>query len=157
MQSLLAETTSPGESKMKKLFLFVPIMAAVFAMSAQPARADLLLSLGLGNAAISGFTGPFGFVNVHLVSATQAEITYTGNTVAGNDYLFGDGGSVGLNFNGGVGSFAITGGPSNAGTGFTNSAGDISLGGAGSEDGFGSFNFPLAALIAISKPLMAET
>jgi PEP-CTERM motif-containing protein len=128
---------------MKKLLLFAPVLALVAAMSAQPARADLMLTLGIGNSAISGFTGPYGFVNIHLnAGGTSAAITYTGNSVGGNDFLFGDGGSVGLNFNGGISTITF-GSPTNSGTGFTNSGGDISFGGAGNEDGFGSFNFTL--------------
>ncbi len=104
---------------------------------ASPAFADLMMTLNTGNSAISGFTGPYAFVDIHLVDSTHATATFTSNTVAPNIYLMGDGGTVALNINATswtIGSFVAT----NAGTGFT--PGPLSDGGAGNEDGFGSFN-----------------
>jgi len=101
------------------------------------ARADTVsYSITSPNSALSGFTGPYGTATVTLTSSTTATITFTSNTVGGNIYLMGDGGSVAVNvaassFNVGT----ITG--SNAGTGFT--PGPFTAA-SGNEDGFGAFN-----------------
>lgn len=124
---------------MKRLLWLAPLLAVLMVGAAQPAAAAINISLGTGNLALSGYAGPYATVTVTLVDATHAKITYDSNTVAGNIYLFGDGGSVGLNFNGAVTAGTITG--TNAGTGFT--PGPYTLGGAGNEDGFGSFNFTI--------------
>jgi len=72
-----------------------------------------------------------------LVNSTTATVTFTSNTVAGNTYLFGDGGSVALNVN--ATTFSVSGiSGSNSGTGFT--PGPYTQAAAGNEDGFGSFN-----------------
>jgi hypothetical protein len=76
-------------------------------------------------------------VDVHLVDSTHATVTLTSNTVGGNIYLFGDGGTIGLNTNGTVTASGFTG--TNSGTGF--SAWSLVSTGSGNEDGFGSFNF----------------
>lgn len=97
----------------------------------------ITFDLGLGDVAISGFTGPFAQVTVDLTSPTVATITFTSLTNSGNIYLLGDGGTAGVNVN--AASFTL--GPisgSNSGTGFT--PGPYSNGGSGNEDGFGSFN-----------------
>lgn len=125
---------------MKKLLLVTLALAVVFAWAAPPASATLMLSLGVGNPAIAGFAGPYGSVAVTRTSATTADITFTSNVVAGNIYLFGDGGMVGLNVNAGAFSFGpVTG--TNAGIGFT--PGPFSDGGAGVQDGFGNFNMTI--------------
>jgi hypothetical protein len=111
-------------------------LAAAF-LTPSPAAADLILSLGVGNSAISGYTGPYGTVDVHLVDSTHATVTLTSNNVGGNIYLFGDGGTIGLNTNGTVTASGFTG--TNSGTGF--SAWSLVSTGSGNEDGFGSFNF----------------
>ncbi len=101
------------------------------------AWADFSFNLDTGNSAISGFTGPYASVDVHLTDATHATITFTSLTNSGNIYLLGDGGSVAVNVNAASWTLGpITG--SNAGTGFT--PGPWSDGGGGVEDGFGSFN-----------------
>lgn len=120
----------------------IPILAGcaglALAVASTPASADLIFSLDQGNSAISGFTGPYATVDVHLVSATVATIKFTSDTAAGNIYLLGDGGTVGVNVNAAHWTLSsITG--SNAGTGFT-AGGPFTDGGAGNEDGFGSFN-----------------
>ncbi len=114
-------------------FLIVLLLAAVSIASAD----TLSFDLGLGNAAISGYTGPYASVLVNRTSSTMATITFTSLTNSGNIYLLGDGGSVAVNVNATAWTLgSITG--SNAGTGFT--PGTYSNGGAGNEDGFGSFN-----------------
>jgi hypothetical protein len=79
-----------------------------------------------------------GTVDVHWTDSTRSTITFTSNTVGGNIYLFGDGGTAGVNVNATSSTLSnITG--SNAGTGIT-SGGPFTDGGAGNLDGFGSFN-----------------
>jgi PEP-CTERM motif-containing protein len=113
------------------------LFGAVAAAWVNVASADFIFTLGTGNSAISGFTGPYATVDVALVDSTHATITFTSLTNSGNIYLLGDGGSVGVNVNATSWTLGtITG--SNAGTGFT--PGPWSDGGAGNEDGFGSFN-----------------
>jgi PEP-CTERM motif-containing protein len=122
---------------MKKLTWVTPVMALLIGLAAQPAGAVLNLSLTLGNAAISGFPGPYANVAINRTDATHATITFTSLTNSGNIYLFGDGGSVAVNVNAAswtIGTFI----GSNAGVGFT--PGPYSNAGAGNEDGFGSFN-----------------
>lgn len=70
----------------------------------------------------------------------MATITFTGNVVNGNTYLFGDGGTAALNLN--ATSFTvgtITG--TNSNPGFT--PGPTTFAGSGNEDGFGTFNLTL--------------
>lgn len=108
--------------------------------AAPPAAAAMVLNSGIGNAALSGYAGPFATVTISLVDATHAQITYASNTVAGNIYLFGDGGMVALNFNGVV-AFPAAVTATNAAAGFT--PGPFSDGGTVNQDGFGKFNFSI--------------
>ena len=124
---------------MKKLFALLAVSVIALAGFTSNAGAVLSFDLGLGNAAIAGFPGPYANVQVNRTDATHATITFTSYVVAGNIYLMGDGGSVGVNVNAGswsIGSFTA----SNSGTGFATVNGDLSDDGAGNEDGFGSFN-----------------
>jgi PEP-CTERM motif-containing protein len=121
---------------MKKLMWMAAIAAIGVVLAAQPAGATLMLSLGVGNPALSGFAGPYGSVSVSQLDATHAQIVFLGNTVAGNEYLFGDGGSVAVNLKGGAFNITATG---FSHPGFT--PGPISFPGPGSEDGFGNFTF----------------
>jgi len=122
---------------LKKITLSLVVIGCALALCT-PSFADTVYDLNLGNSAISGFAGPYGSVNVHLDSSTMATISFTSNTVGGNIYLFGDGGTAGVNVNATSWTLSsITG--SNAGTGFT-SGGPFSDGGAGNLDGFGTFN-----------------
>src|SRR5436190_7485352 len=118
----------------------LPVMLLAFGVLGMNgvARADVIsFNLGFGNAALSGFTGPYAHVVINLTDATHATITFTSLTNSGNIYLLGDGGSVAVNVNAtswGLGSLSAA----NAGTGFT--PGPLSNNGAGNEDGLGSFN-----------------
>ena len=94
-------------------------------------------SLGIGNSAISGYTGPYATADVTLTDSTHAKIVFTSLTGGGNIFLLGDGGSVAVNVNATSWTLGNTTG-ANSGTGFT--PGSYSDGGAGNEDGFGSFN-----------------
>jgi hypothetical protein len=121
---------------MNKLKYIAAVLIAIAGFGLQQAKA-FESDLTVGNTAISGFAGPYGHVSITLTSPTTATVTFTSNTVNGNVYLFGDGGSVALNVN--ASSFSvsnITG--SNSGTGFT--PGPYTQAAAGNEDGFGSFN-----------------
>ena len=117
----------------------IVIAAAIFLLTVGTtcASADTIFDLGTGNTAISGFPGPYAEVDVALVDATHATITFTSLTNSGNIYLMGDGGTVAVNVNATTWTLSgITG--SNSGTGFT--PGPYSDGGAGNLDGFGVFN-----------------
>jgi hypothetical protein len=117
------------------LLLVTAVIALAF--GAAPAQADVMFNLTTGNSDISGFTGPYASVDVHLVNSTNATITFDSLTNSGNIYLLGDGGTVGVNVN--ATSWTVGGiSGTNAGTGFT--PGPFSDGGSGNEDGFGSFN-----------------
>jgi hypothetical protein len=126
------------EKYMNKLKYIVAVLIALVGLGLQQAKADVFTSsLNAGNTGINGFTGPYGTVTINLTSPTTATVTFTSNTVNGNIYLFGDGGSVALNVN--ATTFSATGiTGTNAGTGFT--PGPYTVAGAGNEDGFGSFN-----------------
>ncbi len=123
---------------MNKIKYIAAVLIALAGLGLQQAKADTCFSI-LNQANIN-FAGPYGTVTINLVNSTTATVTFTSNTVAGNIYLFGDGGSVALNVNATTFSVSnITG--SNAGTGFT--PGPYSQGAAGNEDGFGSFNLTI--------------
>jgi len=123
---------------MKKYTILFGAVCAVILAFSQNAKADLFNSLiNTPNDAISGFTGPYGSVDVNLTSSTTASITFTSLTANGNIYLFGGVNAVDLNVNAsGFTVGTITG--TNAGTGFT--PGPLSNGGSGNVDGLGIFN-----------------
>jgi hypothetical protein len=122
---------------MRPRALVALLALSVLAFAPGRAAADFIFTLDTGNTAISGFTGPYAKVDVHLTSGTTATITFTSLTNSGNIYLMGDGGSVALNVNASTFTIGfITG--SNAGTGFT--PGPYTDAGARNEDGFGVFN-----------------
>src|ERR1700746_434412 len=101
---------------MNKIKYIVAGLIAIAGLGLQQAKADTVYTLSQGNTAISGFPGPYGTATVHLVDATHATVTFASNTVAGNIYLFGDGGSVAVNVN--ATTFTVSGiTGSNAGTG----------------------------------------
>jgi hypothetical protein len=123
--------------KIKQITKITALLAVGGLMVAPAARADLIFDLGIGNSAISGYTGPYATVDVSLTDSTHAKITYSSLTANGNIYLMGDGGTVGVNVNATswtVGSLATA----NSGSGFSPS--QLASGGSGNEDGFGSFN-----------------
>jgi hypothetical protein len=61
-------------------------------------------SLNAPNAALSAYPGPYGSVNVDLLSPTLAQITFT----SASGYLFGDGGSADLQVNATTYTFGTT-------------------------------------------------
>jgi hypothetical protein len=123
---------------MNKIKYIAPVLIALACFGLQQAKADMFnIQLGIGNAAISGFPGPYANVLVDRTSQTTATITFTSLTNGGNIYLMGAQGAVAVNVVGsGIASSPAT--ASNSGTGFT--PGAVTFAGAGNEDGFGSFN-----------------
>jgi len=125
---------------MNKIKYIAAVLIAIAGMGLQQADAFTSL-LNNGNPAISGFQGPYGTVTITLVNNTTATVTFTSNTVAGNIYLFGDGGSVALNVN----ATTFTVGPvlgTNAGTGFTPGPLTAHIG-SQNVDGLGTFNLSI--------------
>jgi hypothetical protein len=59
------------------------------------AHADLIITLGNSNTAGTG-PGPYGFVDISLLSPNHAQFTFTANSVPGFTYVFGE---MGLNVN----------------------------------------------------------
>ena len=93
----------------KKTLLLVSLAAMVFALAVQPAGATTY-TLSQGNAAISGYGGPYGTVAVTVVDPNTATITFTALSAGGYNFLFGNGGSVALNVTGtGIGYSNVTG------------------------------------------------
>lgn len=123
---------------MDKIRCIAALLIAVASVGLQQAKADTFsFNLGVGNPAISGYSGPYVSVTVNRTNSTHATITFTSLTAAGNVYLMGDGSSVAVNVNATSWTLTnITG--SNSGTGFT--PGPYSNGGSGNVDGFGAFN-----------------
>jgi hypothetical protein len=95
------------------------------------ASADLSITLDNPNSAISPYPGPYGTVLVQLLDATDAKVTLT--ATLGSNYLFGDGGTLGLNTNGTVSVSILS---------WVNGIGSSTptVGNPGNEDGFGKFN-----------------
>jgi hypothetical protein len=123
-----------GRQKMTRLIAVIILAVGISVLGPSPASADILINLG--NAAISGYTGPYASVLVTLTGQT-ATFTFTSLTNSGNIYLLGGEGSLALNLNATSWTLGTFTG-SNAGTGF--SPGAYSNTGTGNEDGFGLFN-----------------
>src|SRR6266699_2856420 len=122
---------------MNKIKYIAAVLIAIGGFGLQQANAFTSL-LNQGNSAISGFSGPYGTVTITLVGQT-ATVTFTSNTVAGNIYLFGDGGSVALNVNASTFTVGTVTG-TNAGVGFTPGPFTTNIAAGQHEDGFGTFN-----------------
>jgi hypothetical protein len=107
-------------------------------------RADTIgFTLGVPNAGLSGFTGPYASVSVNRTSTTAATITFTSLTNGSIIYLMGDGNSVGVNVNGTFAANPTTPTSSNAGTGFsTTSSSEWNFNqGSNNVSEHGNFNF----------------
>src|SRR4030095_10758007 len=77
------------------------LSGVALAIGVGAAKADVIsFDLGVGNLALSGFPGPYASVEVNRLTDTTATITFDSLTNAGNIYVMGDGGTVGLNGNG---------------------------------------------------------
>src|SRR5262249_27772832 len=81
----------------KMLVVCLVALGAYLSFSSGTASASFSYTLGVGNSDISGYTGPYGKVDVTLVDSTHATITLTALNNGGNYYLFGDGGTLGVN------------------------------------------------------------
>jgi hypothetical protein len=108
-------------------------------MLAPSARADIIdYTIGLGNAALAGFTGPYATVDVNRTSTTTASITFSSLNNGGFQYLMGAAQVADVNVN----AITWTIGPitaTNSVAGFI-SPGPVSDGGSNNADGFGVFN-----------------
>ena len=112
-------------------------LGAIPVFVAGAAYADTMFIIDDPNAAISGFTGPYATVLVHLVDATQATVTFNSSIQGGDTYLIGDSSSADVNVN--AASWDISGiAGTNSGTGFT--PGPFSDTGSGNVASFGTFN-----------------
>ena len=113
---------------MKKLKYIAPVLIALVGLGLQQAKADIYsFDLATGNAAISGFPGPYANVSIDLTSSNTATITMT--AYAG--FLIGGGQAADFNVN--ASSWSI----SNLAF---NGTGAVSDGQSNNADGFGSFN-----------------
>jgi hypothetical protein len=75
---------------MNKIKYIMPVLIAVACFGLQQAKADTFsFNLGVGNPAISGYPGPYASVTVNRTNSTNATITFTSLTAAGNIYLMG--------------------------------------------------------------------
>lgn len=106
-------------------------VAAAWAIAASSAQAGIIYYLDQPNSDLTGFTGPYGTVEITLIDSTHADILFQSNTVG---YLFGAQGAVAINVN--ANSFSMSN--LTGDLAFTN--GSLSAGNPGNEDGFGSFN-----------------
>lgn len=112
-------------------------------LAAQTSQA-ITYSVDSGNSGLSGTTSPYGSVMVTLgVDGAQsgAWITFQAANNSSFQYLFGDGGSVGVNVSGSfsfvASSLSWSGQPQSGATAPSYSAS------SGNEDGLGNFNFSL--------------
>jgi len=127
----------------KSFLVFGLALALALTFGTTRASADVTtFNLTSPNDAVSPYSGPYGSVKVDLTSSTTAIITFTSSTppaINGNDYLFGDGGTAGVNVN--ATSFTASGiTESNVFAGFTPTFDKLD---SGNVDGFGTFNLVL--------------
>lgn len=121
-----------------KIFTILAIALAVTCI-APVARADLLLTLSVGNSAVvAGAPGPYATANIHLNSGTSATITFNSLSNNGFIYLMGGQAAADLNVNGAYTLGSVT--ESNSLAGFTPTFVDNT---PGEVDGFGQFNLSL--------------
>jgi hypothetical protein len=114
----------------------VSVVGSVLVSSAQ---ADTIYTIGVPNAALSVDTGPYATVDVHLVNATNATITFTSLDNGGFRYLMGAAQVADVNVN--AASFSIGSiSASNSIPGFLLASGPVSNGGSGNVSAFGNFN-----------------
>ena len=111
----------------------ISVAATLFALTTT--KADTIYDLTTSN--LSGLTGPFGSVDVHLVDSTHATVTFTSNVVNGNIYLFASNSALDVNVNATSWTISNFSG-SNSGSGFSGPS--SSDGGSGNVNGDGTFN-----------------
>jgi hypothetical protein len=73
-------------------------VAGLLAFSAMSAKA-ISYTLNAPNAALSGYTGAYGTVDISLTDSTHATITFTGATVGGYQFLFSGAQMADVNLN----------------------------------------------------------
>jgi hypothetical protein len=154
---------SPSEARGRLGFLLrktsltlLLAVALTMTVGVGSASAGWSTSISVPNSGISGYTGPYGTLTIALVDAKNATVTLTGLKNGSNYYMFGDGGTLGLNTTGGAasvsGSISYTQGyadssatlPTPITSGTQNGFDAPSFqSDPGNEDGFGSFNFGL--------------
>ena len=111
------------------------MIGCLLAFATLPAGAHLF-TLSNPNTALSTYTGPYGYVDISLDGlGSTATITFT----ATSGFLFGDGGTVAVNVNGGLGAIVA---PTAANI-VTDAAFKEFSTGNGNEDGFGSFTLSI--------------
>ena len=125
---------------MNKLKYLIVALIGIAALGLQQAKAvPFTSSLNAPNDVLSAFDGPYGTVSITLVDATHATVTFTGNTVNGNTYMFGGAQGTDLNINGSAtaSGFSFT----QNGVGFD--APIVSGQGSGTVDGHGDYNLTI--------------
>jgi PEP-CTERM motif len=125
---------------MKKLLIACFLVLGL--MVAGNASADITYDITVGNAALTGYTGTYGTVLVHLSDSTHATITFTGGTGLSPSstpvfYLFGDSSAIDVNVNAATWTISVI-----TPTALNNTfdLGTFSSGGSGNVNGFGTFN-----------------
>ena len=113
---------------LKKCLLSVSLLALFVGFTAQGASANTIYILDQPNDGISSYTGPYGQVEVELLDANTAQITFTSYS----GYLFVDGSAVDLSTDGTYNGDAVTD-PLHV----------ISDSGSGTADGFGTYDIRL--------------
>ena len=106
------------------------VVAAVAMLATPQAEAALDLVFNNGNAAISGYPGPYGTLNLTLTDSTHVNVTLTANP----GFSFGTSGTLGLNLNSAA---TVVGGVA----GITGNAPSYTLDPGASLNGWGAFNF----------------
>ena len=110
-------------------------LGLVFGLSGAAVASVINFDLTTGNPAISGYSGPYVAVQVSLIDATHAQITFSHYTIGTIQYFMGAQGAMALNVSGAfsIDSMfcALVG------------CGPLSSGGAGNEDGWGNFNLTI--------------
>jgi hypothetical protein len=85
-------------NKLNRVLLGLLMAAVLMAATAQPGAA-FVLTLGLGNTAIAGYSGPFGTVEVTRLTGTTATIKFTSDVGPIGGYRYGFGGESSSAFN----------------------------------------------------------
>src|SRR6266700_2107827 len=91
-------------SKFKSVVSIVATALGIVVLAVPAARAVVVdstdITIGVPNAGLSGFTGPYANLHIDLTTATTADVTFTSLTNGGFLYMLGDGGTADLNVNG---------------------------------------------------------
>jgi hypothetical protein len=111
--------------------ILAAVAASALALTFGTAASALTtFSLGVGNADIAGYPAPYGTVDVNLVDATTADVTFTAGAVGIYKYFFIATSAADVNVNATTWSFSN----------LTGNGGALSSGGSGNVDGHGIFN-----------------